>query len=70
MQQKYPVSITTPKGTILVFPLLFSFPLEQKEHSSRTSLPGGKEVEDEPSAKEVEDEPSAVQEREALSGDK
>ena len=53
---KYTVSISTPKGQILVS-LSFFFPLKQKERSSRTSLPGGKEV---------EEEPSAVQEREVL----
>ena len=57
---RYTVSTIMPKGQILVSLSLF-FPLKQKERSSRTSLPGGKEV---------EEEPSAVQEREALPGSK
>ena len=53
---RHSVSTITPKGNMLVSLSLF-FPFKQKERSSRTSLPGGKEV---------EEEPSAVQEREAL----
>ena len=53
---RYTVSTITPKGQILAVLSLF-FPLTQKERSSRTNLPGGKEL---------EEEPSAVQEREAL----
>ena len=54
---RHTVSTITRKGNMLVS-LSFSFSLKQKERSSRTSLPGGKEM---------EGEPSAVQEKRSLS---
>ena len=49
---RHSVSTITPKGNMLVS-LSFSFSLKQKERSSRTSLPGGKEMEEELSAVQV-----------------